>query len=66
MIVSKKCSKKAVERNRFKRVVRERFRIERGSIGNYDILVIARPGLEKKNNRRLDDALEKLWATLRS
>ena len=64
LIVSKKCSKLAVERNRFKRVVRERFRREKDRIGGFDVLVIARPGLAKKDNRRLDSALDKLWTAL--
>jgi len=64
LIVSKKCSKLAVERNRFKRVVRERFRREKNSIGGFDVLVIARPGLAKKDNARLDSGLKSLWAAL--
>ena len=39
MLVSRKHSARATDRNRIKRCIREAFRLEQGSIGSLDILV---------------------------
>ena len=44
-IVSKKVSKKAVERNRAKRLMREVFRLNKHRLKPYDIIFIARRGI---------------------
>lgn len=47
--VSKKALKNSVDRNRFKRVVKEVFRLNKQKLeGCYDIVVIARNGVPRK------------------
>ena len=60
IIVSKKVSKKACERNRIKRVIRETFRTNKNLVAKKDFLVIARfkccnaeSGLLKQNLLKL-------------
>jgi ribonuclease P protein component len=42
IIVSKKVARRAVDRNRIKRLVRETFRRDRWRLGNNDLVVMAR------------------------
>ena len=42
LIVSKKVSKKAVERNKLKRRLREIFRLNQNSLDSFDIVIIAK------------------------
>ncbi|MDO9399288.1 MAG: ribonuclease P protein component [bacterium] len=54
VIISRKVSKKAVERNKFKRRVKEVFRLQADkTITGYDILVIALSGAKKNALRRI-------------
>lgn len=64
LIISKKCSKKAVLRNRIKRIIRESFRLNRDMIGEYDIIIIGRPGMGKKTGLQLRVILSRLWKEL--
>jgi ribonuclease P protein component len=61
-IVSQKVSKKAVLRNKIKRRLREIVR-EKGKFfkKGLDILLIACPGLEKKDFWEIDETLDKLF-----
>ncbi|RMF18200.1 MAG: ribonuclease P protein component [Gammaproteobacteria bacterium] len=64
VIVSKKASKRAVHRNRFKRLVREFFRHNQASLPALDIICIARQDAMALDNpvltRRLAKAFRKL------
>lgn len=64
LAVAKKQLKRAVSRNRFKRLTRESFRHHLDIIKNLDIVVIARSGAERKTNRELLDLLSKNWHIL--
>lgn len=64
LAVAKKQLKRAVSRNRFKRLTRESFRQHLNVIKNLDIVVIARSGAEHKTNRELLDLLSKNWHIL--
>lgn len=66
LAVSRKVSKRAVERNRIKRVIRESFRVWRGSLPTLDILVIARISATSADNTMLRDDLERAWQTLKA
>ncbi len=63
VVVSKKVSKLAVQRNRLKRQVRERFRTRAHPAG-FDFVVIARPGAATVSNTALANELEELWKRL--
>lgn len=64
LAVAKKQLKRAVSRNRFKRLTRESFRHHLEVIKDLDIVVIARAGAEQKTNRELLDLLSKNWHAL--
>jgi len=64
LIVSKKCEKRAVGRNRLKRLIRESFRKNQEFIANLDVIVIARKGLAKEDNNKVFIDLEKHWQRL--
>ena len=53
LAISRKCSQRAVRRNRVKRLVREAFRRERLRLFGVDFVVLCRPGVDDQNNRDL-------------
>jgi len=64
LAVAKKQLKRAVARNRFKRLTRESFRHHLDIIKDLDIVVVARAGAEQKSNRELLEILSKNWQIL--
>ncbi len=48
LAISRKCSKKAVDRNHVKRTLRETFRVIRPQLPNLDFVVICRVGAAKQ------------------
>jgi ribonuclease P protein component len=66
LAVSRKVSKRAVERNRIKRVVRESFRAEREGLPALDILVIARTSAAGIPNPVLVADLGLAWRKLKT
>jgi ribonuclease P protein component len=64
LAVSRKVSKRAVERNRIKRVVRESFRARREGLPPLDILVIARSSAAAAPNPELFADLGFGWRRL--
>jgi len=65
MAVSRRVSKRAVERNRIKRQLRESFRRMRASLPPLDLLVIARSDASAADNATLRAELDRLWPRLR-
>lgn len=63
VVVSKKVSKLAVQRNRIKRLIREQFRKNQHPDG-FDFVVIAKPGAAVADNRQLTNELNYLWKKL--
>jgi len=61
LVVAKKKEKTAVGRNRIKRITRESFRLNQHALPNIDIVVIARDGIGKVDNEKLNKQLNKLW-----
>ena len=59
--VSKKVSKRAVQRNRIKRQIRESFRHNRHNLSAMDIVVVSKPGGAEQENTLLRTELDNLW-----
>ncbi|RUO56745.1 MULTISPECIES: ribonuclease P protein component [Pseudidiomarina] len=62
--ISKKRAKRAVDRNRIKRKIRENFRLKQHKIPPFDIIVIAKSGIADLENDALQQRLDYLWRTL--
>ena len=61
LVVSKKHLKLAVDRNRFKRVARESFRLHQQQLVGLDLIVLVRPGAKKSTKQEIYQILEKAW-----
>ncbi len=61
LAISKRVSKKAVRRNRIKRMAREHFRRTRADLPAVDILLIARASADLEDNATLRAELAHLW-----
>lgn len=64
LAVSRRVDKRAVQRNRLKRLIRESFRHNKQQVPGLDLVVIARPAAAGADNRTLFDALTRHWARL--
>ena len=65
LAIPKRQVKKAVARNRIKRLVRESFRQHQHELAGLDIVVMARFGASQLTNQALLAALDKHWLKLR-
>jgi ribonuclease P protein component len=71
LAVSKKVSKKAVERNRIKRQIRESFRyfqstaIQQGKVVGCDFVVVAKTSAGRAENAMLKQELDQYWIKAR-
>jgi ribonuclease P protein component len=61
LAISKRVSKRAVRRNRIKRVARDSFRHTRAQLPAVDILLIARSSADLEDNASLRAELAGLW-----
>lgn len=61
LAVSKRVDKKAVGRNRIKRLIRESFRFHQQQLKGLDLVVIARAGAKLAGNEALSSSLARLW-----
>lgn len=64
LIIAKRHVRKAVERNRIKRQIRESFRHQQADLPVLDMVVLARPGLNQLDNHSLRQTLDQLWQKL--
>lgn len=64
LIVAKKNVRRAVDRNRLKRLARESFRSNQYQLPSYDIVLLARRGSSQLANKVLFEHLEQLWIRL--
>lgn len=61
MAIARKKVRRAVDRNRIKRIVRESFRHRRQQLHGLDVVVLARPDAATASNADLSKALDGLW-----
>ena len=64
LAISKKRAKRAVDRNRIKRVIRESFRANVKTISGFDIVVMNRDAAVSTSSADLSDSLYRLWQKL--
>ncbi|MBR2513540.1 MAG: ribonuclease P protein component [Halomonas sp.] len=64
LVVSKKNVKRAVDRNRFKRLVRESARLRQGHLPSVDIVILAKRGVQDIDNETLHRQLHGMWKRL--
>ncbi len=62
LTVAKKHLKKAVSRNKVKRIVRESFRLHQHNLPSCDFIFIAKKGLDSLENEQFFKQLDKIWA----
>ncbi|MEO9654145.1 ribonuclease P protein component [Marinomonas sp.] len=64
LIVSKKTDKRAVGRNRIKRLVRDSFRQHKTTLAGLDIVFLARQGIKELDNPDFHRRIDKAWDQL--
>lgn len=64
LIISKKSIRRAVDRNRVKRLVRESFRLCQTRLSGLDVVIMSRAGLGELPNPKLRAVLDKHWDAL--
>jgi len=65
LAISKKCAKRAVDRNRIKRLFRESFRINQHKLPSVDIIAMCKPSAIKLTNQEMHSQIEKQWHFMR-
>ncbi|MEE9350911.1 MAG: ribonuclease P protein component [Thiotrichaceae bacterium] len=65
MAISKKCAKRAVDRNRIKRIIRESFRANCSTLPAVDLVVMCRPLILEQDNATIFQGIEKQWLYIR-
>ena len=61
MSIAARILRRAVDRNRLRRLIRESFRVNQLRLPALDIVIGVRAGVQTADNARLRAALEKLW-----
>lgn len=64
LVIAKKNVRLATQRNRIKRLLRESFRANQHLLAGLDIVILARAGVDKLDNKAVSDLTAKLWQDL--
>lgn len=64
LAISKKNAKRAVDRNRIKRLIRESFRLHQIELPAVDFVIMAKPVTKSVDNREIFTSLEHHWNRL--
>ena len=65
LAISKKNAKRAVDRNRIKRLVRESFRLHMHEMPDIDLVVMAKPVTKNADNQQILQSLQQHWNRLK-
>lgn len=65
LAISKKNAKRAVDRNRIKRIIRESFRLHQADLPAADFVVMAKPVTKQASNAEIFSSLEMHWNRLK-
>jgi ribonuclease P protein component len=61
MAISRKNVRRAVRRNLIKRQLRESFRLQQAIIGDFDVVVLARSGVDTLSRHELREQIDECW-----
>ena len=61
LVMAKKHIRRAVERNRMKRLIRENFRLQQQAFAGVDMIVLSRNGMDKLSNSEFTQQLNQQW-----
>lgn len=64
LVLAKKNLRLAIQRNRVRRLIRESFRLNRSRLPPVDLVILARRGLEERDNADIRNILNQLWQRL--
>lgn len=64
LVISKRCARSAVQRNRLKRLIRESFRHSQVRLAGLDIVVIGKHAAVARTNQELFSLLDRQWLEL--
>ncbi len=64
LIVSKKRIRKAVSRNRIKRIIRDSFRLHQHQLPAVDVILLAYQSADSADSRELNSSLDRHWKKL--
>ena len=65
LAISKKCAKRAIDRNRIKRLFRESFRLNQHKLPSVDIIAMCKPSAIKLTNNEMHEQIDKQWHFMR-
>ena len=65
LAISKKCAKRAVDRNRIKRHFRESFRLNQHKLPSVDIIAMCKPSALLLDNAKMREQIESQWHFMR-
>ena len=66
LAIAKRLLKKASQRKRIKRLVRESFRKKSDELKCLDIVVLGRDGIATQDNQQITECLDKIWEKLQA